>query len=190
MAILPSLNSIKVGLSILFSGEPYQVLTANFVRMQQRKPVMQTKMRNLINGKVLEYSFKTGERVEEADLERKKCDYLYTDQVGAYFMDTESYEQFAIDQALLGNRVKLLKDGTRVDVLYFNEKPITVSFPPKIDFKVTSAPPGIKGDSAGNTSKQVTLETGLVVNAPLFVKEGDIIRVNTDTLEYAERVTQ
>lgn len=190
MAVLPSLNSIKVGLTILFNGEPYQVQTANFVRMQQRKPVMQTKMKNLINGKVLEYSFKAGERVEEADLERKKCDYLYADQSGSYFMDAESYEQFAIDKSLLGDRVKLLKEGTHVDVLYFNHRPITVSFPPKIDFKVTSAPPSIKGDTAGNATKQVTLETGLTVNAPLFVKEGDTIRVNTDTLEYAERVTQ
>lgn len=190
MSVLPSLNSIKGGLTVLFNGEPYQVQTANFVRMQQRKPVMQTKMKNLINGKVLEYSFKAGEKVEEAALERKKCDYLYTDQTGSYFMDTESYEQFAINQSLLGARAKLLKEGTQVDVLYFNEQPITISFPPKIDFTVTSAPPSIKGDSASNVTKQVTLETGLTVNVPLFVKEGDIVRVNTDTLEYAERVTQ
>lgn len=190
MSVLPSLNSIKVGLTILFNGEPYQVQTANFVRMQQRKPVMQTKMKNLVNGKVLEYSFKAGERVEEADLERKKCDYLYADQTGSYFMDIESYEQFVIDQVLLGDRIKLLKEGTQVDVLYFNDQPITVSFPPKIDFRVTSAPPSIKGDTAGNATKQVTLETGLTINAPLFVKEGDTVRVNTDTLEYAERVAQ
>lgn len=190
MSVLPSLNSIKVGLTILFGGEPYQVQTANFVRMQQRKPVMQTRLKNLINGKVLEYSFKAGEKVEEAALERKKCDYLYTAQSGMYFMDAETYEQFTIAPELLEGRVKLLKDGMRVDVLYFNEKPITVCLPPKIDLKVVSAPPSIKGDSASNVTKQVTLETGLMVNVPLFVKEGDTIRVNTDTLEYAERVTQ
>lgn len=190
MAVLPSLNSIKVGLTILFNNEPYQVLTANFVRMQQRKPVMQTKLRSLTNGKVLEYSFKAGEKVEEAELERKKCDYLYTDQTGVYFMDTESYEQFAIDPNLLGGRVKLLKEGMQADVLYFNEQPITVSLPPKVNLTVISAPPGIKGDSAGGVTKQVTLETGLVVSAPLFVKEGDTIRVSTETLEYTERVTQ
>lgn len=190
MAVLPSLNSIKVGLTVLFNGEPYQVQTANFVRMQQRKPVMQTKMKNLINGKVLEYSFKAGEKVEEAELERKKCDYLYTDPTGVYFMDNETYEQFVIDTDLLGERIKLLKEGMQADVLYFNEKPITVSLPPKIDLKITSAPPGIKGDSSGGVTKQVTLETGLVVSAPLFVKEGDTIRISTETLEYSERVTQ
>jgi len=190
MSVLPSLNSIRVGLNILVNGEPYQVQTANFVRMQQRKPVMQTKMKNLINGKVLEYSFKAGERVEEADLEKTKCEYLYTDPIGVYFMDTTTYEQFAIDTTLLGDRVKLLKDGMQVDVLSFNGSPITVSLPPKIDLRVASCPPGIKGDSASNVTKQVTLETGLVVNAPLFIKEGDVLRINTDTLDYVERVAQ
>jgi elongation factor P len=188
MAVLPSLNSIKVGLNILFDKEPYQVLTANFVRMQQRKPVMQTKLRNLINGKVLEYSFKAGEKVEEADLERRKADYLYADASGVNFMDTENYEQFAIDQSMLGEKTKLLKEGMQADVLYFDGRPITVSLPPKVELKVASAPPGLKGDSAGGTTQPVTLETGLVINAPLFVKEGDTIRINTESLEYVERV--
>ena len=190
MSVLPSLNSIKVGLTILFGGEPYQVQTANFVRMQQRKPVMQTKMKNLINGKVLEYSFKAGERVEEAELERTKGDYLYTDQSGVYFMDSSTYEQTALDPTLLGERAKLLKDGMQVDILSFNGKPITISLPPKVELRVQSTPPGIKGDSAGHVTKQATLEGGLIVLVPLFVKEGDTVRVNTETLEYTERVTQ
>lgn len=189
MAVLPSLNSIKVGLTVLFNDEPYQVQTANFVRMQQRKPVMQTKMKNLINGKVLEYSFKPGDRVEEADLERAKGDYLYSDQLGVYFMDASTYEQISIDPEFLGERTKLLKEGMQVDILYFNGKPITIHFPPKVELSVVSTPPGIKGDSAGGVTKQATLESGLVVNVPLFVKEGDVVRVNTDTLDYTERVT-
>jgi len=190
MSVLPSLNSIKIGLNLLMNGEPYQVQTANFVRMQQRKPVMQTKLKNLINGKVLEYSFKAGERVEEADLEKTKGDYLYTDPAGVYFMDAQSYEQLMIDPAFLGERTKLLKDGMQVDILYFNGKPITISFPPKVELKVVSTPPGVKGDTAGNVTKQATLESGLVVNVPLFVKEGDVVRINTETLDYTERVTQ
>ncbi len=188
MSVLPSLNSIRVGINILMNNEPYQVMTANFVRMQQRKPVMQTKLKNLINGKVLEYSFKAGEKVEEADLEKSKSDYLYTDPSGVYFMDTKSYEQVAIDPDVLGDRVKLLKEGTQADILYFDGRPITVSLPPKIDLRVTSAPPSVKGDTAGNVTQPVTLETGLVVHAPLFIKEGDTIRINTDTLDYVERV--
>lgn len=188
MSVLPSLNSIKIGLNLLVNNEPYQVLTANFVRMQQRKPVMQTKLRNLINSKVLEITFKPGDRVEEADLEKRKADYLYSDGSGIHFMDTQSYEQVSIEPAILGERAKLLKEGTQVDVLYFNDNPITVSLPPKIELVVTSAPPGIKGDSSGGVTQIITLETGLTISAPLFVKESDTVRINTESLEYVERV--
>ena len=187
MAVLPSLNSIRVGVRILMNGEPCQVVSANFMRCQQRQPVMQTKLRNLINGKVIEISFKPGDRIEEADLEKKHADYLYSDSKGIYFMDTESYEQVSVDSDILGERKELLKEGTQVEVLYFREQPIAINLPPKIDLKVISAPPGIRGDSSGNVTKQITLETGLVISAPLFVKEGDMVRVNTDTSEYVER---
>ena len=188
MAILPSLNSIRVGVTILVNGEPYQVLTSNFVRMQQRKPVMQTKLRNLKNSKVLEISFKPGDTVEEAELEKRKASYLYKDDRGIYFMDAETYDQVMIDSDVLGDRSQLLQEGMVVDILFFNDAPLSISLPPKIDLKVTSAPPPIKGDSAGNVTKNVTFETGLQLNVPLFVKEGDVVRINTDTLEYVERV--
>jgi elongation factor P len=187
MAVLPSLNSIRVGTQILLHGEPCQVLSANFMRCQQRKPVMQTKLRNLVSGKVIEVSFKPGDRIEEADLEKKWADYLYSDDRGIYFMDSTSYEQVALDHEIFGEQSKLLKEGTQVEILYFNDKPISANLPPKINLKVTSAPPGIKGDSAGSVTKQITLETGLVINAPLFIKEGDVVRINTDTIEYVER---
>lgn len=187
MAVLPSLNSIRVGVRVLVNEEPCQVISANFMRCQQRKPVMQTKLRNLINGKVVEISFKPGDRIEEADLEKKRADYLYSDDRGIYFMDSESYEQVSVDPEILGEQKKLLKEGTQVEVLYFGEQPISVNLPPKIDLKVTSAPPGIRGDSSGNVTKQITLETGLSINAPLFIKEGDSVRINTDTMEYVER---
>lgn len=187
MAVLPSLNSIRVGINVLVNREPCQVMSAHFMRCQQRQPVMQTKLRNLISGKVVEISFKPGDRIEEADMEKKRADYLYSDDRGIYFMDSESYEHIAIDPEILGERKNLLKEGTQVEVLYFGEQPITINLPPKIDLKVTTAPPGIKGDSASNVTKQITLETGLMINAPLFIKEGDTVRVNTDTLEYVER---
>ncbi len=189
MAILPSLNSIRVGVNLLVDGEPYQVLTANFVRMQQRKPVMQTKLRNLRNGKVLEISFKPGDAVQEADMEKRKASYLYKDERGVYFMDAESYDQVMIDATTLGDRAQLLQEGMTVDILFFNEAPLSLSLPPKIDLKVTSAPPPVRGDSASNVTKTVTFETGLELNVPLFIKEGDTIRINTDTLEYVERVS-
>lgn len=188
MSLLPSLNSIAVGMTLLYNNEPYQVLIANFSRQQQRKPVMQTKMKSLITGKVLEINFKPGDTLERADLEKRKAEFLYRDPSGVYFMDTVTYDQFSLPLEILGDKALLLKDGTIVDVAIFNENPISVSFPPKIDLLVTSAPPSIKGDSASNVTKQVTLETGLTINVPLFVKEGDRIRLNTESLEYVERV--
>lgn len=187
MSTFDSLNSIRVGSHILYNNEPYQVVTANFVRMQQRKPVMQTKMKNLITGKVVEYSFKPGDRLEEPDLEKRKADFLYKDPTGIYFMDTITFDQFSIDADVLGEKALLLKEGTQVDVAYFNGNPITIHLPPKIDLKVTSAPPAIKGDTAGNVTKQVELETGLSLATPLFIKEGDTIRINTETVSYVER---
>lgn len=184
---IQTLNDIRGGTCVIFNGEPYIVVTAKFVRMQQRKPVMQTKMKNLINGKVLEYNFKQGEKVEEANLERSKANYLYKDADQAYLMDNTSFEQFNINIDLLGQKASFLKDGEDVDVLYFNQKPVNIDLPAKVVLKVTEAPPGVKGDSAQGATKQITLETGLIINAPLFIKEGDEVRINTETGDYVER---
>jgi elongation factor P len=187
MATLSSLNEIKKGANINWAGEPYVVMEANFVRMQQRKPVMQCKLKHILTGKILEYSFKPGDKVEEADLSRNKANYMYKDENYAYFMDNKSFEQFQLPLATIGNRIKFLRDGTDVDVLYYESNPVSIDMPIKMNFKVTSAPPGTKGDSASNVTKQITLETGAVINAPLFVKEGETITVNTDTEEYVSR---
>lgn len=190
MAVLSSLNDIKKGMVIVYEGEPCLIMEASFVRMQQRKPVMQTKMRTLRNNKVIEYSFKPGESVEEADIERKKASYLYTEAEQYYFMDAESYDQFFVNASEIGEGKKFLKEGQEVEILLFDESPIAVQLPKKIDLKVTEAGSAVKGDTAsGNVTKEVTLETGATIRVPLFVKEGDIIRINTDTGEYTERVT-
>ena len=159
------------------------------MRCQQRKPVMQTKLKNLLSGKVLENNFKPGDKVEEADLEKHKANYLYQDAQSYFFMDNETFEQYNFSAEQLNERAKFLKEGIEVVVLYFNNQPVSIELPKKIDYKVISSPPAVRGDTAqGSATKQVTLETGLIVNAPLFVKEGDIIRVNTDTGLYVERV--
>ncbi len=186
-----TLNDIKKGLVITINSEPYLVLEAKFLRMQQRKPVMQTKMKNLISGKVLENNFKPGDRIAEADIAKKKVNYLYKDPQNYYFMDNESYEQFAVTTETIGDQSRFLKEGLTVDAVYFNDRPIAIQLPPKVELKVASAPPGVRGDTAqGKATKTVTLETGAAINTPLFVKEGDIIRINTETGEYAERANQ
>lgn len=189
MATLGSLNDIKQGLTIIYNGEPYKVQIAKFVRMQQRKPVMQTKLKNLINGKVLEYNFKPGEKIETADMSRKKVNFLYKAGDEYTFMDNVTYEQFSFTAEKLGDQVNFLKDGCEVLLILFNDQPINIELPPKMEFKVTSTPEGVKGDTAqGRVTKPATIETGATVAVPLFVKEGDTIRVNTETGEYVERV--
>ena len=113
---------------------------------------------------------------------------MYKDKDGANFMDNESYEQFSLPVEELGEQADFLKDGTDVDVLYFEGKPVSISLPIKMEFKVVSAPPSVKGNSAGNVNKQVEIETGAMINVPLFIDEGDMIRINTETGEYVERV--
>ncbi|MFA4936839.1 MAG: elongation factor P [Patescibacteria group bacterium] len=186
MSILPSLNSIKIGLNILVNNEPYQVLEASFMRTAQRKPVMRTKLRNLLNGKVLEQSFKPGDKVEQADMSKIKANFLYADNQ-CHFMNQETFEQFDFPIEKINEGVKFLKEGLEVSILNFNSEPVGVELPKKVILKVTESPPGVKGDTAGNVTKQITLETGLQVNAPLFIKEGEEVIINTDTGQYVER---
>ena len=190
MSVLSSLNDIKQGTAIVYNGEPYLVVGANFVRMQQRKPVMQTKLRNLINGKVLEITFKPGDRIEEAEVGRKLATFLYVANDEAYFMDGETFEQLSLPTTDVASALSYLREGTPVELRTFNGNPVGVDLPPKMDFKVTAASDAVKGDSAqGRVTKLVTTETGAEVAVPLFIREGDTIRVNTQTGEYVERVT-
>lgn len=187
--MISTLNDIKKGLNVIHEGEPYIVAEANFVRMQQRKPVMQTKLKNLLSGKVVEINFHPGDRVEEADLQRKKVDYLYNDGENYFFMTQDDFEQFSLSKEVIGDKSFYLKDGDKVDALYFNGNPVSVSPAPKVELKVVSAPDGVKGNSAqGRVTKTAELETGLEIQVPLFVKEGDVIRINADSGEYVERV--
>ena len=186
MSVLPSLNSIRVGINILVNEEPYQVLEASFMRTAQRKPVMRTKLKNLLNGKIIEQSFKPGDKVEEADMSKTKASFLYMDD-RCHFINQETFEQFDFPKDKLGDGVKFLKEGIEVSILNFNNEPVDIELPKKVTLKVTDSPPGVKGDTAGNASKQATLETGLVVNVPLFIKTGEEIVVNTDTGDYVGR---
>ena len=149
--------------------------------------VLKTKLKNLINGSVLEKTFQGSDKAEVADTEKKKVNYMYQDEYNANFMDNETYEQFTISLEQVGEKLKFIKDGTDIDVLYFEGKAVAIDPPIKVALKVVSAPPGVKGNSAGNVTKQVELETGATINAPMFINEGDVIRINIDTGEYVER---
>lgn len=190
MSILGSLNDIKQGMTIIYNNEPHKVVVAKFVRMQQRKPVMQTKLRNLINGKIVEYSFKPGERVETGDLNFAKVNFLYASGDEYVFMDNTTYEQISFSKEQLGEQINYLKEGCEVNLASFNGSPINIELPPKMDFKVVSAPEAVRGDSSsGRVMKTAEIETGYEILVPLFIKDGDVIKVNTETGEYVERVS-
>lgn len=184
---MSTLTDIKKGVILKFNGEPCLVQEANFLRMQQRKPVMQTKMKNIKTGQVVEYSFKQGESAELADMSRKKASFLYKEKDSYVFMDAD-YEQISLAEDLIGDSVKFLKETQEVDLILYEDSIIGVKLPPKVELKVVQAPPGVKGDTATGGKKPVTLETGAVINVPLFINEAEVIRVNTETGEYVERV--
>ncbi len=178
----------KIGSVIVINGDPCQVVFSQHARTAQRRAFVRTKLKNLINGQVLEKTFNASDKIEEADIEKSKANFLYTEKDDLFFMDNRSYEQFSLKKSCLGNREKFLKEGSEVDVLIFNKNPINVDLPKKIDLVVIEAPPGIKGDSATSPTKTVTLGTGAKINVPIFIKAGDVIRINTETGTYVERV--
>lgn len=183
-----NLNEIKVGKVILVNNQPYIIIKTDHHKMGRGGAVLKTKLRNLIDGNLLEKTFQGSDKAQEANIEIKKANHLYKDPGNAYFMDNLSYEQFSLPLEQLGSQVNYLKEGVDVDVLYFTGNPVSIKLPIKVELKVVSAPPGVKGNTAGNVMKQVELETGAKINTPLFVNEGDIIRINTETDEYLERV--
>lgn len=184
------ISDLKLGTILMYNGEPWKIEWSNRMRTAQRKPVMQTKLRNIITGKVIEYSFKFGEKVDEADVTREKASFLYADQEGTHFMNQETFETVDLPKDITAGQEKFLKEGFEATIVRFNGRPVSVELPIKVELKVTEAPPDVKGNTGGNITKPVTVETGLVVSAPMFIKEGDVIRVDTRDGQYVERVAQ
>lgn len=182
-------NEIKENKVIVMDGAPYVVLSSHVFRKQQRKPVNATKLKNLITGKVTEYSFHVSEKAEEAEIENKDIKYLYNNRGEWWFCEVnDPSKRFKLDEILIGNGGKFLKANTIVQAIIFNKEIIGVKLPIKVDLKVTEAPPAVKGDTAKGGNKVITLETGATVLAPLFVNEGDVVRINTETGQYTDRV--
>lgn len=182
-------NEITVRKHIVFEGEPYEVLSAHVFRKQMRKPVNATKLKNLITGRVVEHSFGAQDKAEEAEIETRKVKFLFANKGEWWFCEEKDpSKRFKLDEVLLGTAGKFMKANTLVDVVSFDEKPFGVRLPIKVDLKVTEAPPAVKGDTAKGGNKVITLETGATINAPLFITEGEIVRINTENGEYVERV--
>lgn len=183
-----SLSEIKVGIRIELNGDPYEVIWREHSKMGRAGAVLRTKLRNLKNSNVVNKTFQGNDSVLEANLAITKAQYLYREDDSFYFMDESSFEQFYIQKEQIGSLVNFLKEGTSVNMLVFKNVPINVDMPIKVELKVVESPPAVKGNTADGGSKQVKLETGYTLNVPLFIKEGDIIRVNTQEGKYVERV--
>ncbi len=191
-------NEITPGKFIIFQNEPWEVVGSHVFRKQQRKPVNATKLRNLITGRITEYSFGQSEKAEEAEIEFQDIKFIYSNPAkNEYWFheDGNPAKRFALTEEQIGYGVKFLKKDMVANAMMFDPsspsgqaKIIGVKLPIKVDLKVVEAPPAIKGNTAQGGNKVVKVETGAAVNAPLFVSEGDTIRINTGTGEYVERV--
>lgn len=182
-------NEVTVRKYIVFEGEPYEVLASHVFRKQMRKPVNATKLRNLISGRIVEHSFHATDRVDEAELEYRNVKFLYNNKGQWWFCEEKDpAARFQLEEDLIGPAAKFMKPNSLIEAMTYDEKIIGVKLPIKVDLKVTEAPPAVRGDTAKGGNKVITLETGASLNAPMFINPGDVVRINTETGEYVERV--
>lgn len=181
-------GDLRKGSKLLFKDEPYIVVDFQHVKPGKGGAYMRTKMKNLVTGLVHEHTFRSEEKLPTPDLEYKQMQYLYSHGDGYEFMDQTDYEEVSLNKTQLEDVIDYLKEQEIYTILYFNDRPIEVTAPLFMDLKVVETVPGVKGDTAQGGSKPATLETGLVLQVPLFVNEGDIIKVDTRTGSYIERV--
>jgi elongation factor P len=180
---------------IIHSGEPCEVVESHVARTQQRKPQNQVKLKSLISGKTFSATFHVSDKADEADIEKKDVKFLYQNKGEFWFANPEDPKsRFKLESSLVSDSAKFFKENGLVQALIWDddgeEKTIKITLPIKIDFKVKEAPPAVKGNTAQGGSKIITLENGTTVNAPMFIEEGDVVSVNTETGNYVERVTK
>lgn len=183
-------SDFKKGLKIMVEGSPYTVLDFQHVKPGKGNQFTRTKMRNLLTGQLLERTFKSGERFEVPDVMNREMSFLYKDDTGYTFMDKENYEQVIMNEEQVGDNKFFLLDNMEVVVLFYNERPVTVDVPRTVNLKVAQTDPSFKGDTVTGGTKPATLETGWVVKVPFHISEGDVLKVDTDSGDYIERVNK
>ena len=182
-------SDIRKGLKVLIDGKPYTVVEFQFVKPGKGAAFTRTKFKNLLTGGIIEKNIRSGEKLEPANVEEKAMQFLYKEAGDFVFMDPVSYEQVSITAELLGDDHRWMKDGIEVQVLFFNERAVGVTLPNFVLLRVTGVEAGVAGNTAaGNVTKPATLETGAVVNVPLFINEGDLLKIDTREKAYVERV--
>jgi elongation factor P len=181
-------SQFRNGLKIELDGEPFIIKEFQHVKPGKGGAFVRTKVKNLKNGKVLDRRFRAGEKVDAADVEDKKMQYLYQDGDQLVFMDGETYDQMPFSMEQVGEAKQYLKENLEVEVLFWKGQPINIELPSFVEVAVGICEPGLKGDTSSGATKPATLETGAVVQVPLFIKEGEMIRVDTRSGDYVERV--
>lgn len=181
-------SDFKNGTLFENDGAIYQIVWFQHHKPGKGGAVMRTKIRNVRTGATIEQTFKSGEKFREVSMTRKKKQYLYSDASGYTFMDMQSYDQVSVPREKIGDYANYLKENMEVEALYLEDELLTFDMPANVELKVASTVPGIKGDSVSNMTKPATLETGVELSVPLFIKEGDTIKVDTRTGEYISRV--
>lgn len=181
-------SDLRTGLIIKYNNDLQEVLNYEHRTPGNKRGFYQVKLKNLKNGRITENKFSSGETLNVVRLESRDFQYLYHDGSGYVFMDIENYNQISVTDEIIGKGSRYLKEGESVQILFDGENPVTVELPPHVELRVIEAPPGVKGDTATGGTKQVKVETGAIIKAPLFINENDIIRVDTRSGEYLERV--
>ncbi|MBU1157147.1 MAG: elongation factor P [Proteobacteria bacterium] len=182
-----STAEFRRGLKIEIDGKPYTIVEFQHVKPGKGGAFVRTKLKNLETGQVLEQTFRSGAKVDIPDLEENNVQYLYQDGDSYVFMDNDTYDQLFIAEEFLGDAINYLKANIEAKVLFFNGKPIGVDLPITVELEVAETEPGVKGDTATGASKNATMETGLVVQVPLFIEQGEMLKIDTRTGEYIER---
>jgi elongation factor P len=187
---MASTQDIRKGLKIQIDGVPFHVVEHQFVKPGKGQSFTRCRVRNLVTGNVVEKTWKSGESVELADVEDRRMTYSWAEDEQYVFMDPNTGDQIYLEKNKLGDESRFLSEGLECDVTLFNGNPIGVELPPNVTMQIVSSEPGIKGDTASGATKPATLATGAVVNVPLFIKEGEWIKIDTSSGQYLERVNK
>ena len=181
-------SDLKKGFKVLIDGQPYAVTDSQFVKPGKGQAFYRTKLKNMVSGNVIDRTYKSGEKLEKADTEERTMQFLYAEGEGRVFMDSQNYEQLTLSDEQLGDNIYYLLDSIEYEVMLFDGRPIGVTPPNFVELTVVETEPGFKGDTSGNTTKPAKMETGLQVNVPLFINQGEKLKIDTRTASYVERV--
>lgn len=185
-----STTEFRNGLKIELDGEPFVIVDFQHVKPGKGGAFVRTKMKNLKSGNVIDRTFRAGEKLDTPELEERKMQYLYAADKDRMFMDTTNYEQISLNEAQLGDTISYLKENMEIKVLNYKGKPINIEIPMFVELAIARTDPGVRGDTASGGSKPATLETGAVIKVPFYLNEGDIVKVDTRTGTFIERVKQ